>query len=79
MKIVLLKIFNNHHRVGFIWFFVLVAMLLFGGRLWKAWQWNWFGLQLMKGEEASIPAAFPDCFHVWLVGRAAGMRGNLPT
>jgi tetratricopeptide (TPR) repeat protein len=76
-----MKIFNSHHRVGFIWICVLAAALLLGGRLWEAWQWNWTGLRLMKGQEASIPLTPPGCSHIshiWLVGMMAGKRGDLP-
>jgi tetratricopeptide (TPR) repeat protein len=70
-------IFNSHHRMWFIWIFVLVATLLLGGRLLGTGKWNWFGLQLMKGQEISIPGTSSDCPHIWLVARSATIRGDM--
>jgi hypothetical protein len=61
-------------RVALIWICILAAALFFWGRLWDAWQWNWINLCLIKGQAVITTS---DCSHIWLVGMAAGQRGDL--
>jgi tetratricopeptide (TPR) repeat protein len=61
-------------QVGLLSICVLAIALVGGIRLWNAWQWNAIDLRLVKDQYIAITS--PDCSHIWLVGRAAGQRGD---
>ncbi len=62
---------------GLVSICILAAALIWGGRLWDAWQWNQDALALLQDKEASVPLANPDCAQIWFLGMIAGQRGDL--